>query len=211
MKGILLILFVSIFSGASAQLARVDCDGVKGMYITDVTLSSAKLVWEETPLAEGYIYVVSKSPNPPEKFGKFVKEAGLVEKGIASGATFYAHVRTKCLGIGISPWSTIQFNTPALYNAQMTLDNTFAFSVYPLQAEKSVTIKIKGSNEFVASVWIQDMYGAEVGSYPLIGDRLHVDVAPLKEGIYTIFYNDFYGRLQWTRFTKVPLRVFYDN
>jgi hypothetical protein len=191
--------------------AAGNCDAVKGMYITNVTRSSARLEWAKNPLADGYIYVISKSANPPEKFGKFIKDAGLTEEGLASNATYYAHIRTKCAGTGISQWSTIQFNTPAPYNPNMTVDNSFAFSVYPLQADKSITIKIKGSNEQVASVWIQDMYGAEIGYYPLIGDRLHVDIATLNNGIYYICYNDFYGRLQWTRFTKTSSRVLNDH
>jgi hypothetical protein len=202
LRGLLLILFIITNSAASGGPAVEDCAMVQGMYVTNVMQGSIRLVWEKSADAEGYMYVVSKSSVPPEKYGKFTKETELTESGLAAGATYYAHVRIKCKGIGVSQWASIQFNTPAPYNKEVTLDNAFALLTYPSQADKSVTIKIKGSNEQVATVWVEDMYGTEVGYYPLVGDRLHIDVAPLKNGIYYICYNDYYGRLQWTRFTK---------
>lgn len=211
MRGIFLILSLFILQSAIGQTNGTECVGVRGFYVTDVTPVSARLVWEKDPLADGYLYAVSKNPIPPEKFGKYTKETDLIEVGLASGTTYYMHLRVKCHGTGISKWSTIQFNTPPPLNTAMLLENTFAFSVYPLQAERSVTIKIKGSNEMLATVWVMDMYGTEVGSYPLIGDRLHIDVATLPEGIYSVYYNDFYGRFQHTRFTKFPSSVLDDN
>lgn len=211
MRGIFLILSLFILQRAMGQTDRTECVGARGFYVTDVTPSSARLVWENDPLADGYLYAMSKSLVPPEKFGRYIKETNLIEEGLASGTTYYVHLRVKCPGTGISKWSTIQFNTPPPYNTAIVMENTFAFSVYPLQAERSVTVKIKGSNEMLATVWVMDMYGKEVGSYPLIGDRLHIDVATLPEGIYSVYYNDFYGRFQHTRFTKFPSSVLNDN
>jgi len=197
-----LLLALFICSVSFAEPARDSCVAVTGFHVTNVTPSSATLVWDDMPQAQGYIYLVSKSIVPPERYGHYIKEAKHIETGLASAATYYAHVRAKCVGAEVSKWSTIQFNTPPPKGANISYDNSFAVSVYPSQPDKSATVKVKGSIEGGASVWLEDVSGRGLDEYTMIGETLHIDVADLEPGIYYICYNDALGRIRWLRFSK---------
>lgn len=202
MKLCFLLFAVLNYSFAFAAPGSDNCAALTGFHVTNVTPSSATLTWDDMSKAEGYIYLVSKSVVPPTGYGHFIKEARHVETGLGSAVTYYAHVRSKCSGAEISKWSTIQFSTPPPATTNIFYDKTFAVSVTPAKAERSVTIKVKGSIEGGASIWIEDATGRSIGEYTMIGESLYVEVASLEPGIYYVCYNDALGRIQWLRFTK---------
>lgn len=199
----LLVFIIAPVLSIARPLAPDSCGRVTGLYVTNVTESSARIEWEPVSKSVGYIYVVSKSGIPPDRFGRFAKETTHTEKGLASGATYYAHVRTSCQGASVSDWVTVQFNTPATIDKTTNfVNNTYAVITYPVQSDRSITIKIKGSTEDSASVSLWNVLGVQIKTYTLVGDRLHIEVGSLPTGIYFLSYNDALSRLQWFRFTR---------
>ena len=161
------------------------------------------MIWDATPSAVGYQYVVNAQQVPPDKYGLFTKETYYRAKGLGSGITYYAHVRTACQNAQSSDWVTVQFNTPAPARPDEGSDKVFAVSVYPSQAYSSVTVKAKGVLEDIASVRLFDMRGLLSKEYTLKGDRLNIEVAGLAPSIYFLRYLDSRGRMQVLRFTKM--------
>ena len=202
MKLRFLLLFSFICSGAFAVPAVEECVSITGFRVTNVTPSAATLIWDNMSRAQGYIYVVSKSIVPPDHYGHYIKETEHVETGLGSARTYYAHVRAKCDGGEISEWSTIQFNTPPPQGLNLDYNYVFAVSLLPAQPDKSVTVKVKGSIEGNAVIWLEDISGRLINRYDMTGDAIHIDVSRLVPGIYFICYNDALGRIQWLRFTK---------
>jgi hypothetical protein len=198
-KGILLLLALSVQQAAEA--APDSCYAVTGLHVTEITAFSATLAWDASSGATGYLYAITKSSVPPGKYGAFTKETTHTDDGLKANATYYAHVRSSC-GAKRSSWRTVQFNTPAPDAHRIAGDSSFAIQVYPSQADLSVTIKVKGSEEGFAAVRLFDALGTSIKEYPLLGDRLHIEVASLPLGIYFLRYTDNQGRLEMLRFTR---------
>ena len=176
---------------------------VRGFSVSDVGPWSATLTWDPAPSGSGYIYVVSKAYAPPDKFGHFVRETSHIETGLAAATTYYAHIRTSCRNSVTSAWVTVQFNTPAPNENNLGLNPPCSVQAYPMETQRSVTVKVKGSNERFASVTLIDVLGRKIKEYTLVGDRLHIEVSTLAENIYFLRYNDALGRIQTLRFTKI--------
>ncbi|MBL7719372.1 MAG: hypothetical protein JNL72_11090 [Flavipsychrobacter sp.] len=177
------------------------CSRVTGMHVTGVTSYGAQVQWNGEA-TKGYLCVVTKSVVPPPRIGKFIKEPYFDATGLAAAATYYAHVRAVCSSAS-SDWATVRFNTPAPADKMFELtETTFAVSAYPLLAEETVTIKVKGSSEPQASVFLRDVWGRTLETFTMFGDRIHVEVGKLPAGIYYACYYDALGRVQWMRFTR---------
>lgn len=206
MKRVFLLILISVLYQPAARAAGYDssCAAVQGLHVSNVKSASAVLQWEAVSKSVGYQYVVSKTVVPPDKFGLFSKDPIKEVTGLAAGTTYYAHVRSSCPGTSLSRWLTVQFNTPSTSDDHMGITPTFAVQLYPTDAQWSVTVKVKGSEEDTASVLLSDVLGRQLGNYTLKGDRLHVEVGSLPPGIYFLRYNDRKGRIQTQRITRVP-------
>lgn len=201
----ILVLYLFFLSITVHAVSYDSCTRVSGMHVTAVGKGSAILKWDAAPSdVVGYQYVINTQQVPPDKYGLFTKDTVHRAKGLAAGATYYAHVRTACQGAQSSDWVTVQFNTPAPSRPDDFSDKVFAVTVYPSQTDRSVTVKAKGVLRDTASVRLFDMRGITIREYTLTGDRLNIEVGSLHPSIYYIRYLDDYGRMQILRFTKTP-------
>ena len=197
----LVFLSITAYAGPSDS-----CSKVTGMHVTSVIKGTSIMKWNAVPSnVVGYQYVINNQQVPPDKYGLFTKDTVHIAKGLASGATYYAHVRATCQDAQSSDWVTVQFNTPAPPRPDDFSDKIFAVTVYPSQADRSVTVKAKGVLKDTASIRLFDMRGIVIKDYTLIGDRLNIEISSLPPSIYYIRYLDDYGRMQVLRFTKTPI------
>jgi hypothetical protein len=197
-----LFLFIFLCGHLHAKATTDSCQLVRGLRVSGVSPYTATLSWDETAGSVGYQYVVSKTSTPPDKFGLFVTKPVHVADKLAANTTYYAHVRTSCHGALTSGWVTVQFNTPDPVENNLVTDPPFAVQSYPLDTEKWLTVKVRGSKEDTASVALTDILGRPIRTYTVEGDRIHIEVSALPSNVYLLRYNDALGRIQTMRFTK---------
>lgn len=81
--------------------------------ITNVTANSANITWQNFPGIYGYEYFLNFTATPPPSGVPIVYNT-LVPLNLASGTTYYFHLRVRCDTFNYSPWVYESFTTPAI-------------------------------------------------------------------------------------------------
>ena len=87
------------------------CPAVSALRVPDIAATQANVLWSApNGGASNYEYAITASSTPPAS-GTVTTNTAVSISGLVNGSTYYAHVRTKCNGLGVSEWSTASFVT----------------------------------------------------------------------------------------------------
>jgi hypothetical protein len=87
------------------------CTTPTGLTASGITSSGANFNWNAVAGAIGYDYVIDFAPGPPLSAPTPVSTNSLTLNSLASGTSFYIHVRTRCSATSTSGWTDLQFTT----------------------------------------------------------------------------------------------------
>jgi hypothetical protein len=136
-----------------------------------------QFTWNRVNEGGGYEYALTNYPTPPLG-GTPVGDTSIHFPGLDGGTTYYFHVRTKCTkGNGLSPWTTVRFQTTGL-------------DAYPNPVSNTLTIKIYGLAVPKGQVVISDVMGRVVKQLTLTNNSVDVNVMDLASGVYLVTYRD---------------------
>jgi hypothetical protein len=158
--------------------------------VTNITPSTATFSWNTITGATAYEYALNTSPTPPSS-GAYTTNTSYTGLSLASGTTYYFHVRAFCSATDLSSWTTtsvfIPFKT-GIHSVQG--GGSFNIEVYPNPAEDVMHLNISGRNGASGRVQIVDMSGKVVQTINTASDKVDLDLKSIASGVYLLKYVD---------------------
>jgi Secretion system C-terminal sorting domain/Fibronectin type III domain len=195
---------LSAWSANAQFTTSVGCAAPTGLFVNNITATTAKLNWTAVPGAAYYTVRYKKTSASTWITGTSSSSTKNIA-GLMAGGTYTFQVMTNCVGSN-SGWSTTStFTTNALKQAEVgTMVEENTWNVYPNPAHDELTIQYSVKEAHTTLLKLVDMSGRVVKQLNTMSEEglneIALDLHDLANGIYTL---QVYSNNELVRVTRV--------
>lgn len=158
--------------------------------ISNITGTTADIIWLPEANATNYQYLVSASITPPFS-GYATTGTSYNPKGLQKNTQYYIHLRSYCGGNDISSWRSTGFVTnEQTTGVKINGNSAMNITAYPNPVTDVLTLEVTGGRLPKGTASIIDITGKAVNTYQVTQLQTHIDMSALPAGVYMLRYKD---------------------
>ena len=173
-----------------------------GLFIAQLTISSAEANWSPIPDAAGYIISYGLLSNPPSSWPQFTvcnPDTNFLMTGLTPGSDYGVRIRTNCdnCTTALDPTNkrsqysvVVEFQTNSIRSAQDGDESLNGLAVYPNPNRGAFTVRFSASERAEATLRMTDVTGREVMRRAVVAEtgenQLPVELNGFASGVYLL-------------------------